>query len=196
MRTVGRALSRARLSILTVGLTYLLSVVVGIGMVQTGNAFAISYRDGIVARARSSPTLVALDRNDRWTAAGLDFGANLWGALATTVGGLGVLVSYPIMAYRGWIGGIVSLDSSHQSRFASPREAAYYLVTLVLQLIPYTLSGGAGVNMGLAFMRPPSYYQGEKWLGIPQEAIRDVLRIYLVAVPLFLLASLWEFLAR
>jgi len=72
----------------------------------------------------------------------------------------------------------------------------YYLITLTLQLIPYVLSGGAGVNIGLAFYRPRSFYQGEKWLGIPKEALWDVFRIYLLVVPLFLLASLWEFFER
>jgi hypothetical protein len=50
--------------------------------------------------------------------------------------------------------------------------------------------------VGLAYLRPKPYYQGDKWLGIPKEAIRDVLRIYVLVVPLFLVASLWEFLAR
>ena len=191
-----RALTRARVPILTIALTYALSVVVGMIMVHMGNDFAITYRDNIVANAQSSPILTALDQNDRLRAAILDFGANLFGAMANTIGGLGVLVSYPIIAYRGWIGGIVSLDSSHLSRLANPPEVVYYLVTLVLQLIPYTLAGGAGVNMGLAFVRPKSQYQGEKWLGIPKEAIWDILRIYLIVVPLFLLASLWEFFMR
>lgn len=193
---VTRALSRARISILTVALTYLVSVIVGIVMVHAGNEFAITRRDHIVSQAQSSPILIALDQNDRWRAAVLDFAANLFGAVANTLAGLGVLVAYPIMAYRGWIGGIVSLNSAHVSRLADPSEAWYYIVTLVLQLIPYTLSGGAGVNMGLAFLSPRAYYQGEKWLGIPKEAIRDVLRIYLLVVPLFLVASLWEFFVR
>jgi uncharacterized membrane protein SpoIIM required for sporulation len=193
---IARALSRARCSILTVALTYLVSVIVGIAMVHAGNDFAIGYRDTIVSRAQSSPIIVALDQNDRWRAALLDVGGNLFGAVATSLSGLGVLVAYPIMAYRGWIGGIVSLNSAHVSRFADPSEAWYYIVTLVLQLTPYTLSGGAGVNMGLAFVRPRAHYQGEKWLGIPKEAIRDLLWIYLLVVPLFLVASLWEFFAR
>jgi hypothetical protein len=191
-----RALARARMSILTAALTYALAVGVGMIMVHTGNEFAIARRDAIVANAQSSPTITAFRQKDRLEAAVLDFGANLFGAMASTVGGLGVLVSYPIMAYRGWVGGIVSLDSAHLSRLADPPEAVYYCVTLALQLIPYTLAGGAGVNMGLAFVRPKAPYQGEKWLGVPKEAIRDVLRIYLIVVPLFLLASLWEFFAR
>ncbi len=193
---VSRALSRARISILTVGLTYLISVVIGLVMVQAGNPYAIAYRDRIVAKAQSSPTLVALARNDRGQAALLDFGANLLAAFGDTLGGLGVIMPYPLIAYRGWIGGIVSLDSSHVSRLADPLEAMYYLITLALQLIPYTLSGGAGVNLGLALWKPQSCYQGEKWLGIPKEAARDVLRIYLIVVPLFLLASVWEFFMR
>jgi uncharacterized membrane protein SpoIIM required for sporulation len=193
---VVRALSRARISILTVGLTYLISVVIGIVMVHTGNPFAISYRDGVVSNAQSSPTLAALDRNDRLEAALLDFGGNLVGAFANTVGGLSVIIPYPIIAYRGWIGGIVSIDSAHVSRLADPKEATYYLTTLLLQLIPYTLAGGAGINLGLSYFRPKPHYQGEKWLGVPKEAIRDVFRIYLLVIPLFLLASLWEFLMR
>jgi len=165
-------------------------------MVHTGNEWAIAYRDRIVSEARTSPSIIALKQNNRLRAAVLDFGGNLYGAIADTLGGLGVVFPYPFIAYRGWIGGIVSIDGSHVSRFAEPKEAAYYLITLTLQLIPYVLSGGAGVNMGLALWRPKSFYQDEKWLGIPKEAIRDAFRIYLLVVPLFLLASLWEFFER
>ena len=193
---VMRALHRARIPILTVALTYFVSVGVGMIMVHTGNARAIAYRDRIVSGAGSSSSIIALKQNDRFRAALLDFGGNLYGAMLDTLGGLGVFVPYPVMAYRGWIGGIVSINGPHISRLADSKEATYYLVTLTLQLIPYTLSGGAGVNIGLAFLRPRPFYQGEKWLGIPKEAIRDTLRIYLIVIPLFLVASLWEFLAR
>jgi hypothetical protein len=196
IQLVARAFSRARVPILTVGLTYAVSVAVGIGMVHAGNSFALNTRDQIVSGAQSGPTLTALDQNNRLVAGVLDFGGNLLGAVSSTVAGLGVVFAYPIVAYRGWIGGIVSVDGSHLSRLADAREAAYYLITLILQLIPYSITGGAGVNMGLAYLNPKRYTQGEKWIGIPAEAIRDVVRIYLVAAPLFLVASLWEFFAR
>ena len=193
---VRRALLRARISMLTVALTYIAAVSAGMIMVHTGNERAITYRDGIVSRAQSSSITMAFRQNDRFRAALLDFGGNLYGAIANSLGGLGVIHPYFVIAYHGWIGGIVSIDSSHVSRLADSKEAAYYLSTLILQLIPYTLSAGAGINMGLAYFRPRSFYQGEKWLGIPKEAIRDALRIYLIVVPLFLMASLWEFFAR
>jgi Stage II sporulation protein M len=196
VRTVIRALDRARLPIASVGLVYLASVVTGMLMVHAGSQFAISNRDRIVSGAQSSPTLTALRRGDRLEASLLDFGGNLFGALGTTVAGLGVVAPYPLVAYRGWIGGIVSIDSAHASRLADPREAVYYLSTLVLQLIPYTLAGGAGVNVGLALWRPRAYYQGEKWWIVPKETVRDVVRIYVLVVPLFLVASLWEFFMR
>jgi len=196
LEQVARALQRARIPILAVALLYFVSVSAGMIMVQAGNARAIAQRDRIVSGAQSSSTIVALRENDRLRAALLDFGGNLYGAIATTIAGLGVITSLPIIAYRGWIGGIVSIDSSHVSRLADSKEALYYLVTLILQLIPYSLSGGAGVNLGVAFLRPPAYYQGEKWLGIPAEAIRDTFRIFLLVIPLFLVASLWEFFAR
>ena len=191
-----RAMRRARVAILTVALTYFVSVVIGMGMVHAGNAFALNYRDHSVSGAQSSASLVALDSGDRWRAAVLDFAANLWAAAANTVGGLSVVATYPIVAFRGWIGGIVSVNHTHASRLADAKEAAYYLITLVLQLIPYSIAGGAGVNLGLAFVRPRPPYLGGKWLSIPKEAIRDVLRMYVIVVPLFLVASLWEFLAR
>jgi uncharacterized membrane protein SpoIIM required for sporulation len=65
---------------------------------------------------------------------------------------------------------------------------------MILQLIPYSLAGGAGVNLGWAYLRPSPYYVGKKWLGFPKEAVLDVFRIYIVIVPLFLVASLVEFL--
>lgn len=91
------------------------------------------------------------------------------------------------------MGGIVSVDGAHVSRLANPAEATYYLVALLLQLIPYTLAGGAGINLGLATLRPRSCYAGKRWLGMPIEALRDVGRLYVLIVPLFLIASLWEF---
>ncbi len=195
-KSILRALARARVPILTIALTHVLSLVVGVVMVHTGNAFALAYRDRIVSNAQSSPILVALRSDDRLRAAVLDFAGNLYAAVANTLGGLGVVVPYPLVAYRGWIGGIVSVDSAHVSRLADTREAAYYLITLVLQVLPYSVAVGAGVNMGLAYLRPKPHYQGDKWLGIPKEAIRDVGRIYVLVLPLFLVASLWEFLAR
>ena len=190
-----RALYRARIPILTVAVAYFISVGVGILMVHSGNAFAISTRDQIVSGAQSSPTLVSLDQGNRLWAALLDFGGNLFAGLGDFLGGLGVVFPYPFIAYRGWVGGIVSIDGSHASRLADPGQAAYYLITLVLQLIPYSLAGGAGVNLGLSLYRSKPYYQGKKWLGVSKEAIWDALRIFVLVIPLFLIASLWEFLA-
>ena len=74
--------------------------------------------------------------------------------------------------------------------------AAYYILTLLLQLIPYSLTGGVGVKLGLSYFRAdPAYMNSRKVMGYPVEALKDVARVYAVAVPLFLIASLWEFLS-
>jgi hypothetical protein len=192
-RMIFRAIYRARLAILTVGLTYLISVAVGMVMVHTGNPFALDYRDSIVSNAQSSPIIVALRQNNRLQAALLDAGGNLIGAVSNTLAGLGVIFPYPFIVYRGWIGGIVSIDGAHVSRLADPQEAFYYLSTLILQLIPSILAAGAGVNLGLSLYRSQPYYQGKKWLGVSVEAVRDVLWVYVLVIPLLLMASLWEF---
>ena len=193
--SIRQAFWRARLPILTVGLVYAVSVAVGIAMVDTGNQFALNTRDNVVSGAQNSSVLTAYDSGDRLGAAFLDFGSNLLlGGVPQTVSGLGVVFPYPLAAYRGWIGGIVSVDGNHVSRLSNFDGARYYLSVLILQLIPYSLAGGAGVNLGWAYLRPASYYKGKKWLGLPREAVLDVFRIYIVIVPLFLVASLVEFL--
>jgi hypothetical protein len=197
LSTILPALKRARLPIITIALTYLASVLVGIVMVDTGSAFALNTRDIIVKRAYSgsNPTINALQKGNRVQAALTDFASNLiLGAVTDTIGGLGVITSYPLIAYRGWVGGIVSVDQFHASRLSQPGEALYYLVTLILQLIPYSLAGGAGVHLGLSYYRLHSDRQVPKWFGLPKAALGDVARIYILVIPLFLVASLWEFL--
>ena len=113
--------------------------------------------------------------------------------------GLAVVMPFPLAAYRGWVGGIVSVDGQHESRLRTWREGIYYLGVLLLQLIPYSLAGGTGIHLGQAFLFPKGRYGypgSERWIGLPAEGVRDVARIYALVVPLFLAASLVEFLAR
>jgi hypothetical protein len=113
--------------------------------------------------------------------------------------GLAVALPFPQAAYRGWIGGLVSVDGEHKSRLRHWRERNYYLGVLLLQLIPYSLAGGTGVRLGLAVLMPKGRWGfpgSERWLGLPAEGVRDVGRIYALIVPLFLVASLIEFLVR
>jgi uncharacterized membrane protein SpoIIM required for sporulation len=189
---------RARYSIIAVAITYCGSILIGIVMVHTGNTFALTYRDQLVNQAaQQGPVALAANRGDNFQAALWDFAGNLVvGAVPKTISGFSIILPYPLVAYQGWVGGIVSVRSDHTSRLNNLRSAIYYLLTLVLQLIPYSLAVGAGVNIGVALFRPQPYYQGENWLGFfPKEALRDVGRIYALVIPLFLVASLWEFLS-
>ncbi len=172
-------------------------VLVGSLMANNGNSLALRYRDQLVARAHAQdPASLALARGHRLEAAAWDFSRNLLlGAIPSTVGGLAIGLPYLIAIHRGWVGGIVSVDGDHVSRLIDPAEREYYLLTLVLQLIPYSLAGGAGVRLGLVYLRRPKDAE-PTWIGLPQEALRDVLWIYTLVVPLFAIASLWEFLAR
>ncbi len=199
-RALPAALARARAPILWIGATYLLSVIVGAGMVHTHNSFALHFRDNLVGRAQQSDVLKAMNHGLPLRAAVGDFTGNLlFGALPSTAMGLSVVLLFPWVAFRGWVGGIVSVDGEHVSRLRDGRERLYYLGVLLLQLIPYTLAGGTGVRLGLAFVLPKGrwgYESRERWLGLPAEGVRDVGRIYQLIVPLFLIASLVEFLAR
>jgi hypothetical protein len=167
-------------------------------MVHAGNPFALTYRDQLVQQAaQQDPAARAASQGENLSAALWDCGGNLLvGAVPKTISGFAIIFPYPWVAYQGWVGGIVSVRGDHTSRLNDPRSALYYLLTLILQVIPYSLAVGAGVNVGVALFRPAPYYQGEQWLSIfPAEVLRDVGRIYAVVIPLFLVASLWEFLS-
>lgn len=167
-------------------------------MVHAGNKFALDYRDQLVNQAlQSNPASIAYVQGSNLEAALWDFAGNLvGGAFPKTISGFSVLLAYPMVIQQGWVGGIVSVHGDHTSRLREPRSAIYYLLTLFLQLVPYSLAVGAGVNVGIALFRTPPYYEGQKWLGIfPKEALHDVGRIYLIVIPLFLVASQWEFLS-
>ena len=187
-----RAIRRARNSIFAAAITYLLSLSVGAFMVHSGNEFALTYRDRLVATAQTGTVLT---QPDPFLMALADFSGNLRGAVADSLGGLGVIIPFPLIAYRGWVGGIVSVDGDHASRLLHAQDAAYYLSVLLLQLTAYTLAAGAGINAGLSLWRPRPEYAGNKWLSIPVEAFRDLGWIYILVVPIFLVASLWEFLS-
>ena len=62
--------------------------------------------------------------------------------------GLAVVGPSPIAAYRGWVGGIVSVDAQHRSRLRQPGLAFDHVVTVALQQIPFILTGGAGMYLG------------------------------------------------
>ena len=201
LKGISAALWRTRLPILWMGLAYLAGTLTGAIAVHAHNNFALDYRDRLVGRAYKSDPAATLFLRGRWVrAAGADFAGNLLaGAVPSTIMGLSVALPFPFAVYRGWVGGIVSVDGQHASRLARPHECAYYLGVLILQLIPYTLAGAAGVRLGLAFLLPRGrwgYPSQQRWLGLPAEGIHDVLRIYLLVVPMFLIASVVEFAPR
>lgn len=195
VRRVGCALRRTRWHILTFALIHFCAVLAGAAMVHSGNAFALARRDALVERAiESDPIMLARDAGEPARAALYDAAANfLRGAVPMTVAGPVLVVPYGLAAYRGWIGGIVAVDGRHRSRLSEPRRATYYLVTLILQLVPYSIAGGAGVNIGWVFFRARGASPGPTWLGFSREAILDALVLYALVVPLFLIASTWEF---
>lgn len=189
------SIQRARFGILVIAITYAVSVSAGVVMVHTGNAFALAFRDSLVARAhRRDPAARASDAGANGSAAALDFSRNLGlAAIPETIGGLTVVLPIGLAAYRGWVGGIVSVDHTHRSRLRHERSGLYYLVTLVLQLSAFTLAGGAGLHLGLAFIRKQGPYIGPSWFRLPRPALVDVGRLYLLIVPLFAAGSLWEY---
>jgi hypothetical protein len=193
-RPVLRAVLRARTPILTIALTQLICFCIGTAMVHSGSAFALESRDRLVTHGEvHDPAAIAFQQGKRTKAALIEFGRDVLRTVAKTLEGLTVVVPYPLAAYRGWYGGIVSVDSNHTSRIADPFDALYFLGFEILELIAASLAAGAGVNLVLGTFRPRLWYQGAKWLGVPKEALRDLGRIFLLAVALIFVASFWEY---
>jgi len=187
------ALSRARFAIVSVATVYFLSCLLGAILVHGGNHFALHNRDSVVGAAQTSTILTQLSAGHPLRAAILDFGGNLVGGISSGLLGLFPPMGYGMALFRGWIGGIVSVNGEHQTRLASARSGIYYVGVLLLQIIPYSLVGGAGINIGISLYRCPAHYSGARWWSFPLEALRDGWRLLVLAIPLFLIASLIEF---
>jgi hypothetical protein len=190
--SISFALARARTPILVVAALYVVSITAGILMVHSGNEFALDYRDRLVSRAQTG---VVLTQQNPALRGVLDFGGNSLAAAGDTLLGLGIVTPYPMVVYRGWVGGIVSVDAEHDSRLAQPKEAAYYISVICLQLLGYSLAAGAGIYLGLETYRSRPKGAGFWWFKIPRQAGRDVLLIYTLILPVFFIASMWEFLS-
>jgi len=189
------AIHRARLGVLLMGCAYAIGLTVGMVSVHMGCQRSLAFRDRIVSKAQASSSILRYSSAGRPIAAAtLDFGGNLLGATLTACAGWYAPAPFPLAIYRGWIGGIVSVDGNHRSRFRTTEGGFYYGLVGALQLVGYILSGGAGVNLGFARTRPTPEYKGSRLLGVPIEAIRDAAYIYILVIPIFAIGSALEFL--
>jgi hypothetical protein len=192
------AVRHTRRFILSIFLTYVASSAVGIGMAHVGNGIALAERDRIVQKALTSAKASMEYRSgDRAKAALHDFAGNLfYAALPQTVAGFGVVLPYFSVAYQGWIGGIVSVDGTHRSRLRTLRGATYYIGVLLLQFIPFSLSIGAGVRCGVDLYRHNGDVGWRMWrYRLPRQSLVDLGWVIALTIPLFLVASAFEFLS-
>jgi hypothetical protein len=193
-----KAVLRCKLFALSIFLTYLLSSGVGIFMAHAGNTFALARRDRIVHKAvTSDKASIAHRSGDHAAAIVADVAGNLfYAAIPQTVVGLGVILPYFSVAYQGWVGGIVSVDRTHSSRLQSIKPTTYYFLVLLLQFVPFSLSIGAGVRCGVEVYRQNT---DVSWhfsrFRLPRECLVDLGCVYAVTVPLFVVASAFEFLS-
>jgi hypothetical protein len=201
LNCIYQAITRAHLGIMIAALADILGLLLGIALVHTGNSFALRQRDRIVNSAQGSSVIVSLATGDKAKAALLDTVGNLWAAVGATLAGSVVVPAGGLAFYRGWVGGIVSVDGAHRSRLTNASTASYYLVTVLLQSVPYIFAVGAGISIGLALLGPyfglNLHYGGPSiWphsLRIPRQPVTDALWICVAAVPLMFIASVFEF---
>lgn len=192
-RPMIRALVRARLPILTVALTYVASMIIGASMVHTGSQFALERTDRMYVRSQTQdPSAIAFQEGRPYKAFAIEFGRDIYRAAWTTMQGLTVFLPYVNGAQNGWYRGIMSVDRNHASRLTNPFEAAYFLVFQLVQVISFSLASGAGIQLTVAlFLRRPEYR--DRKFGIPVQAVRDLLRVFLFVLPLLLFSAWWKY---
>ena len=197
MRYVYPAIKRCKIFSITIFLTYCLSCFAGIIMSEYGNKYALSCRDKIVGQALSSDKAsINYQQGNKFTAALYDFKGNLFlGAVPQSLLGFSIIIPYFSVVRQGWVGGIVSVDSEHKSRFKNFKSTFYYFFVLLLQYIPYSMAIGAGIKCGIDF------YTSNKLNGwsvrkykIPKASLIDLGFVYILVIPLFFIASCFEFL--
>lgn len=193
-RPAFHAVRRARLPVATIALTYLVSLFIGMAMAHAGSRFALDRRDRLVRHGETHDPAAIAFKQERWLKAmSIDFGRDCYRAVVKTLEGLTVVAPYALAVQGGWYGGILSVDSNHNSRLRDPLDALYYLCWEVLQIVSASLAAGAGMNLTLACFRSQPWYRGDKWWFVPREAVRDLLRIYLFVVPLLFIAAAWKY---
>jgi hypothetical protein len=195
---VSAAVKRCKLFAFTIFIAYSLSCLTGILMSHAGNHFAVSHRDNIVGKAmKSDKASINYQEGKNFSAAIYDFMGNLFfGAIPQTVMGFSIVIPYFFVLKQGWAGGIVSIDSEHKSRFRNFKSAFYYFLVLLLQLIPYSLAIGAGIKCGTDFYK---YNRINGWhlskFKIQKNSLMDLGYVYILVVPLFFIASCFEFMS-
>jgi len=195
---VSDAVKRCKVFVLTVFIAYCLSCLTGIIMSHNGNQFAVSSRDNIVGKAmKSDKASLNYQEGKNFSAALNDFMGNLFlGAVPQTLMGFGIVIPFFFVLKQGWVGGIVSIDSEHKSRFKNFKSTFYYLVVLLLQFIPYSLAIGAGVKCGIDFY---NFNRMNGWnlskFKIQKSSFIDLGYVYILVVPLFFIASCFEFMS-
>jgi len=177
--------------------TYVVSAAVGAAMVHTGSRFALARRDAIVASAAKDKASLDYRAGRRTQAALADAVANFGlAALPQTIAGLTIVVPYLTVSYQGWVGGIVSVDGRHVSRLRPARRAAYYLGVLLLQFLAFSLCIGGGIRCGVALYDQNRQVGWRFWrYRLAREPLEDLLCVICLSIPLFLLASSFEFLS-
>lgn len=192
------AVKQCRIFVLTIFMTYCISCFIGIVMSHHGNNFALSYRDKIVGQAiKTDKASINYQNHNNFKAAVIDFSQNLFfGAIPQTLTGFSVVIPYVTVSMQGWIGGIVSVDYKHQTRFTNFKTTFYYFLVLILQFMPYSLAIGAGIKCGIDFYNNNKEHSWLFWkYRIQKTSLINLGLVYLLVIPLFFIASCYEFLS-
>ena len=198
VKSIYLAVKRCRYYAISIFMMYCISCLVGIIMVRNGNDFALSRRDRIVGKAiKTSKVSLNYQNGNNFSAAMIDFSGNLFlSALPQTLMGFTIVIPYITVPIQGWIGGIVSINSEHKSRFKNFKSTFYYFFVLLLQFIPYSLAIGSGIKCGIDFYKNNNTTNWAIWkYKFPKTSLIELGYLYILVVPLFFIASCFEFLS-
>ena len=188
------AFQRCRKLCISVLLVYIISCTIGSMMVHLDNKFALAVRDKIIGNAvTSDKAVINYNSGNNFKASIIDFSENLFlGSTVQTAFGLGIVIPYFTTFLQGWIGGIVTVDGNHKSRFSKWRSAFYFLIVFMLQISAYSLCIGAGIRLGIETYKQNKNTPIAKYK-LHKQSLKDIALMYILATPIFLVASFFEF---
>ena len=196
IQTCIQAFQRCKKFCISIFIVYLISCLTGSIMVHSGNTFALSFRDKIVGRAIvNDKASTNYNSGNKFKATLIDFSGNLLlGSTVQTVLGISVAIPYFSTFFQGWVGGIVTVDGTHKSRFSNRKSTSYYLIVFILQTLAYSLCIGSGIKLGVETYRLNKTTSVLKYR-LHKQSLKDILLIYVLAIPIFFVASCFEFLS-
>lgn len=114
------------------------------------------------------------------------FNLTMGAFLSTTVPGVVFFLPYLITVFRAWVVGVVFYGTT-----PTPLHLAIFYGTFILEFGGYVFSSAAGINIGLALLKP-GWKGANTRLQAFKAALSDAKLLFVIAATLLFAGAVWE----